>query len=238
MTASQIAFYADAFASVAGYRFKNPLLLIQALKHRSYLNVTSENRNQSYERLEFLGDAVLNLIVTEMLYTKFPGQDEGTMTKEKATLVNKKILADKASVMRLGEFILLSECEEKGGGRKRSSILSDVLEAVIGAVFLDSGYAECRKIALNQIYDDLDGILNDHQSVNFKGTLLELAQGKNLGMPVYSVINEKGPEHRKEFTVQVSVGNTTYGTGKGWSKKEAEQIAAREALIKLNTLKL
>ncbi len=236
MTAADMQALAFSFENRTRYRFRNPELLIQALKHRSYLNVTSEKRCQSYERLEFLGDAILNLIVTELLFSRFPSQDEGIMTKEKATLVNKKILASKAAGLRLGDMILLSESEEKVGGRRRMSILADVMESVIGAVFLDSGYTDARKIALRFVYNDLDHILNDFQSMNFKGTLLELTQGKNWGIPVYMVTGERGPEHRKEFTVQVQIKNVPYGSGTGLSKKEAEQSAAREALIKLNAL--
>lgn len=234
---AEIQSYVSAFEERTNYRFKNPALLIQALKHRSFLNVTSEKRSQSYERLEFLGDAILNLIVTELLFSRFPHQDEGTMTKEKATLVNKKILAAKSADLRLGDLLLLSESEEKIGGRQRMSILADVLESVIGAVFLDSGFHDSRKIALNYIYSDIEEILNDNQSMNFKGTLLELTQGKNWGIPLYTVILERGPEHQKEFTIQVQIKNIPYGNGTGPSKKEAEQLAAREALIKLNVLK-
>jgi ribonuclease-3 len=234
----KVQYYVSAFEERTQYRFRNPSLLIQALKHRSYLNMTSEKRSQSYERLEFLGDAILNLIVTELLYSRFPNQDEGTMTKEKAALVNKKILAAKAADLCLGDLILLSDSEEKVGGRRRLSILSDVLESVIGAVFLDSEYSVTRNIATRYIYNDMDAVLNDKQCINFKGTLLELTQGQNWGIPVYNVIEERGPEHQKEFIIQVFIKNTPYGTGKGLSKKEAEQIAAREALIKLNALKL
>jgi ribonuclease III len=234
----RVQYYVSAFEERTQYRFKNPSLLIQALKHRSYLNMTSEKRSQSYERLEFLGDAILNLIVTELLFSRFPNQDEGAMTKGKATLVNKKILAAKALELRLGDLILLSDSEEKVGGRQRLSILADILESVIGAVFLDSGYSGSRMIATRYIYNDMDAVLNDKQSINFKGNLLELTQGQNWGIPVYNVIEERGPEHQKEFTIQVFIKNTPHGTGKGSSKKEAEQFAAREALVKLNALKL
>lgn len=218
------------------YRIRNRNLFIQAFKHRSYLHFSEESRVMSYERLEFLGDSILNLIAAEHLYHKFPSNEEGQLTKQKALMVNKKVLSRKARALGLGDLILMSESEDKAGGRNRSSITADVLEAVIGAVFLDRGYIAARNFVTEFIFDDLDAVLADEDGINFKGTLLELAQQSNWGIPVYSVIREVGPEHHKEFTVEVKIKNKVLGTGKGMSKKEAEQKSARIALQKLNQI--
>jgi ribonuclease-3 len=210
-----------------------PELFIQALKHRSYLNVTNEERIASYERLEFLGDLILNLITGEKLFLRYPTQEEGDLTKAKSLLVNKKILAQKAKALGLGRFILISEGEERSGGRSRASILSDVLESVIGAIYLDSGYHQAKVFVLNHILYDMDEILSDDAHANFKGELLEWAQGKEWGIPSYVVVNEVGPEHSKEFTVEVMIKQEVFGAGKGLTKKDAEQHAAREALKKI-----
>jgi len=209
---------------------RNPQLFIQALKHRSYLHVSSEARIQSYERLEFLGDAILNMISSEWLYLTYGDHEEGDMTKCKALLVNKRVLAQRAERLGLAEHILLSEGEEKSGGRTRPSILSDVMEALIGAIYLDSNYETVRSFVRNFVLCDVDRILTDETNVNFKGELLEFAQSHDLGSPLYSVIEESGPEHQKRFTIEVLIKNKSCGRGKGLSKKDAEQQAAREAL--------
>ena len=218
------------------YSVRNPQLFIQALKHRSYLHVSAEERLQSYERLEFLGDAILNMISSEWLFLTYEGHEEGEMTKSKALLVNKKVLAQRAERLGLAEHILLSDGEEKSGGRSRASILSDVMEAVIGAIYLDSDYPTVRTFVRNLVLCDVERILTDEMNTNFKGELLEYTQSHELGSPLYSVIEESGPEHQKQFTVEVFIKNKSCGQGKGLSKKDAEQKAAREALkaIKAN----
>ncbi|MCB0833275.1 MAG: ribonuclease III [Bacteroidetes bacterium] len=213
-----------------GIRIHDPRIFVQALKHRSYLSVFNESRMASYERMEFLGDLVLSLVTGDYLYTKFTVQEEGDLTKNKSALVNKKILASKAEALRLGGFILMSEGEERSGGRQRASILSDVLESIIGAIYLDSGFHEARRFILRSVLNNVDGILSDEQHFNYKGELLEWAQARDLGMPVYTVLQEVGPEHNKEFTIQVSIRQQLYGIGKGPSKKEAEQLAAKSTL--------
>lgn len=222
-----------SFEKAIGARIHNPYLFIQALKHRSYLSIGNEDRVHSYERLEFLGDLILNLITGEFLYNLYPDQEEGDLTKNKSLLVNKKILALQAEGLGLGPFILMSEGEEKSGGRSRASILSDVLESVIAAIYLDSGYSAAKKFILGHILHNAVEILNDDLHFNYKGELLEWSQAKEWGIPAYTVIHQEGPEHNKEFTVEVSIKQQVYGSGKGLTKKDAEQQAARQALEKV-----
>ncbi len=191
---------------VLGVRIENPKLYIQALKHRSFLNVSNEKHFSSYERMEFLGDAILSTITAEFLFQKYPESDEGFLTKGKSHLVNKKTLAHKAEALGLGQFIVMSDGEERSGGRSRSSILSDVFEALIAAVYLDHGYHTARKFVLDTLLCDTERILQSEMNSNFKGDLLEYTQGKDLGIPQYIVVSETGPEHQKEFTIQVFDG--------------------------------
>lgn len=215
------------------YTINNPLLFVQSLKHRSYLNVTNAERITSYERLEFLGDSILNMIVSENLFRQFPDKEEGELTKCKALLVNKKVLAHCAERINLGEFVLLSEGEQRSGGRNRPSILSDVLESLIGAIYLDSGFDHAKAFIQRHVLTDMMQVLNDEMNTNFKGELLEFSQSSEWGMPHYVVISETGPEHSKQFTVEVKIKDQVYGMGKGMTKKDAEQQAAREALKKI-----
>jgi ribonuclease-3 len=222
-----------SFEKTIDVRIYDPHIFIQALKHRSYLSIGNEQRVRSYERLEFLGDLILNLITGEFLYKLYPHQYEGDLTKSKSLLVNKKILAQQAETLGLGRFILMSEGEEKSGGRLRPSILSDVLESVIGAIYLDSGYPASREFVLSHILHNTEEILSDDLNFNYKGELLEWSQAQEWGIPAYNVINQEGPEHNKEFTVEVLIKQQVYGNGKGLTKKDAEQQAARQALKKI-----
>ncbi len=218
-----------------GHTFRHRDLLVQALKHRSYLSVLNEDRIASYERLEFLGDAVLNMVVSEFLYSAFPRDEEGDLTKHKALLVNKKTLARKAEDLGIGEFVLLSDGEERSGGRTRTSILSDVLESIVGALLLDAGYHRTRTFIQQNLLLDFHGVLDDERNQNFKGELLEYTQSHDWGMPAYTLVDSTGPEHQKEFTVEVLIRNEVFGVGKGMTKKDAEQQAAKEALIRIRT---
>jgi ribonuclease-3 len=215
------------------YNFKNRELLIQALKHRSYLRNVNESRLKSNERLEFLGDTILNLVVTEHLFHAFPDKSEGELTKIKSLMVSENILVAKAQPIQLARFILMSEGEARSGGRYRPSIVADAYEAMIGAVYLDAGFEQAKNFIHRFILDDMDDIIADQLNKNFKSALLEFAQSKNWGLPRYVVKNETGPDHQKIFTVDVYVNNQISGSGHGASKKKAEQMAAREALEKL-----
>lgn len=222
---------ADLPASILGYRFKDTDLLREALTHRSYANSVSDH--PTYERLEFLGDSVLGLIVARHLFIKHPEQSEGQLTKKKASLVNLKTLTQVAKREGLGQWVRLSPEEDKAGGRKRGSILSDVFESVLGAIYLDGGLDAATKVIQRTILVPLSEDVPELIEVNYKGDLLEYLQGRGLGMPRYEVIDESGPDHQKVFTVVVYAQGHAAGRGTGSNKKEAEQIAAREALKSL-----
>ena len=215
------------------YSFTHPILLDQALKHRSHVYANDQEGIVSNERLEFLGDAVLDLIVTEYLYRRYPDQREGDLTQIKSLLVSKTILADKARIIRIGDFLHLSKEESHAGGRARTSILGDAFEAVLGAVYLDGGLAAAEGFVERHLLSSLDAITSDGNHLNFKSTLLEHTQSEGQGHPRYLVHAEEGPDHRKKFTVEVLVGGDRMGLGSGRSKKEAQQMAAREALNNL-----
>ncbi|UCD94871.1 MAG: ribonuclease III [Candidatus Zixiibacteriota bacterium] len=212
-----------------GYRFKNGGLLIQALTHRSYV-YHSDSDIVSNERLEFLGDSILGLVIAEYLYDEHPDYNEGDLTKTKAILVNETTLSQVGLESGLNEFILMSPEEGKSGGRERSSIISDAVEAVIGAIYLDSGLNAVRDFIKHMIISRSLDIMSDANQRNYKGELLEYLQSKGEGPPFYEVVSESGPDHDKTFTVIVKTAGLVTGTGRGPSKKEAEQHAASEAL--------
>ena len=215
---------------VINYRFHDQTLLIQALKHRSYLVHTGEARLQSNERLELLGDAVLGLVVTEKLYADFADAEEGVLTNYKSLLVIRVNLSRVALEFNLGKYILLNESEERAGGRMRDSILADAVEALIGAMYLDGGLEPARKMIHKHISTGLAILMEETQYKNFKSLLLEYCQRENKIGPLYIVENEEGPDHNKIFTVGVMINEIKYGSGTGPSKKIAEQRAAEEAL--------
>ena len=217
--------------------FNDPQLIITALKHRSYLNITNEDRIYSNERLEFLGDAVLDLVVTHYLYEKFPKRTEGELSKIKSILVSKPVLADIANQMSLGTFVLINWGEEKTGGRKRQSILGDAMEALIGAIYLDQGLEAARTFIQEHLLKNFQKIIKRGLYKNYKSILLEFAQSKGWEMPLYKVVREEGPDHAKEFIIEVYVDNRKLGEGRGSSKKMAEQQAARQAVKKLKLSK-
>ena len=206
---------------------------LQALMHRSYLE-QNEEYDVSNERLEFLGDSVLSLIVAEYLFDEFPEKDEGFLTKVRAKIVNRLALADAAEKINLGEFLLVSKNISNSFANGSKTILSDALEALIGAVYLDNGL-DSAKIFIQKILIQpnlKEGLYLIDE--NYKSQLLEFAQANKMESPTYNVIKEEGPQHNRLFTVKVSIGDTDYGVGKGKNKKSAEQKAAQEALEKLN----
>lgn len=211
-----------------GYRFKDRLLLRQALTHSSYANEQKINKYADYERLEFLGDAVLELVSSDYIYRENPEMTEGKMTKYRASIVCEPALAFCAREIGLEQYVLLGKGEEATGGRKRDSIVSDVMEAVIGAVYLDSGMEEARSYIYRFILSDLE---NKQLFYDAKTILQEEVQKENNGTLHYELISEEGPEHDKTFVVEAMVGNVKVGCGTGHSKKAAEQKAAYEALL-------
>ncbi|MDA3839374.1 MAG: ribonuclease III [Candidatus Delongbacteria bacterium] len=218
------------------YSFKNKDLLLTALKHRSFISQTIQERIDSNERLEFLGDSVLNFIVVKHLYKTYPDLDEGELSKMKSVIVSGENLSLIAREMNLGEHILLSEYEERAGGRDKSSILEDTFEAIIGAVYLDSGILKSEKIIKVLVLEDIKKALENTLTRNYKSELLELVQSNGLEPPTYEVISEEGPEHEKVFTVKAIVDGKEVSQGSSTSKKRAEQEASRKALENLDLL--
>jgi ribonuclease-3 len=219
-----------ALESRIGYRFSNPDLLRTSLRHRSILGQGDHESRISNERLEFLGDAVLDLCVADHLYRQFSTSTEGELTQFKSVIVSGGYLVGRARSIGLGEFLLLSDSETRTGGRDRASILEDAYEALIGAIYLDGGIDQARRFIRERILTDLDleSVLDRNQ--NYKSQLLELSQRRNHGTPVYRVVDEIGPDHSKFFVVEVLMADRVLGKGTGSSKKRAEQDAARVAI--------
>ena len=219
----------EEFQRIIGYRFKNQNLLKQALTHSSYANERHMKKLSDNERLEFLGDAVLELSSSEFLYENYPNLPEGELTKLRASIVCEPTLALCAQPLKLGDYILLGKGEDQTGGRKRKSIVSDALEAVIGAIYLDSGFATAKEFVFKFIMTDIE---SKHLFYDSKTILQELMQGKHLAYS-YELVSESGPDHDKNFTVEVHVEGETISRGNGHTKKAAEQEAAYKALLKL-----
>jgi ribonuclease III len=216
---------------VLNYRFNNRQLLAKALSHRSWVNsLKTEVKPESNERLEFLGDSILNAVITDHLYHTYPDREEGLLSKMKSLVVSAKVLGLCADSWKLGDFVFLSRSEEKAGGRSRPSILADAYEAVLGAVYLDGGMVAARRLVHDSLVSILKEVLADDDLANYKSELLEYTQSRGLGVPVYDVLEESGPEHAKRFVVGVFVQNQEWGRGRGTSKKSAEQMGARAAL--------
>lgn len=213
-----------------GHVFQDVTLLERAMAHRSWVNSESLPLIESNERLEFLGDAVLDMVVTDYLYATRPSEDEGKLSKIKGLVVSAKVLAEVARSIAVGEHLKLSRSEERGGGRDRESILADAFESVIGAIYLDAGYHPARDFLMRTLVSSFDRFLGDQELANYKSALLEHSQGKGWGAPHYEVERTEGPEHGKRYHVLVRVRGDIWGRGNGPTKKDAEQAAAREAL--------
>lgn len=209
--------------------FGNPLLLREALTHRSYLNEI-EQAWPSNERLEFLGDAVLGLITTDYLYERFPELGEGELTNLRSALVRTETLARFSAAMHLGQYLFLGRGEEMSAGRKRPAGLACAFEALLGAIYLDQGYEAAREWALTFIEPELAAVLEGRKDKNAKSALQELVQARLQQTPTYHLLSETGPDHAKSFEVEVRVGQRVLGRGKDRSKRGAEQLAAERAL--------
>lgn len=207
-------------------KFKNTKLLEEAFTHKSYAIEYSKTADN--ERLEFLGDSIISAVVAHFLFKRYPNVDEGHLSKLKSQLVSRASLAVWADDLGLGQFLLLSQGEEATGGRQRESLLGNVYESLVGAIFLDQGFSRAQRFIMRQLAKKKRIIETD-----FKSRLQELMQKKYKMPPTYHVVQETGPDHAKIFSLEVRMGKRTLGQGEGRSKKEAEQMAAKEALKKI-----
>ena len=220
-----------------GYSFKNKELLKNSLIHRSFGNEHRRYKKISNERLELLGDAVLDLVVTEYLYKSYANSTEGDLAKVKSMVVSEPVLAGISKKLEVGKYLLLSRGEELTGGRERSSILGDAFEAILGAIYMDSNFETAKEFVLTHIKDSIDHVDSNEEILDFKTILQEYSQKNYRVIPEYSVINEIGPDHQKIFEIEVKIDNgideekSDRGTGK--NKKTAEQAAAKSLCKKL-----
>lgn len=221
----------EEFQNKIGYEFKDENLLKQALTHSSYANEKRMKALSDNERLEFLGDAVLEMISSEFLYLNYTEFPEGELTRLRASMVCEPTLAYCAREIALGDYVFLGKGEDMTGGRDRKSVLSDAMEAVIGAIFLDGGFSAAKVFILKYIMTDIEHKRMFHDS---KTMLQETVQAQFKKNVTYELIGEKGPDHAKTFTVQVEIEDRVLGNGSGNTKKAAEQEAAYQALLKLN----
>jgi ribonuclease III len=211
------------------YKFRNSLLLAEALTHPSVGHETQQ-RHFDNQRFEFLGDAVLQLVITEYLFQRFGAAPEGQLTKLRSRLVSREALKTHAAALNLGRHLLMGRGEEASGGRSRPSTLADAFEALIGAIYLDGGLETAREFILEQARGDLVQIENKPVDINPKGQLQELLQSISPQSPIYELLSQSGPEHEKTFVVQAVWEGLVLGQGSGHSKKQAETAAALEAL--------
>ena len=210
-----------------GYSFNNKDLIIEALTHKSF------KKAYNNERLEFLGDAVLNLIVGEFLFKKFPKSAEGDLSKLRANLVNEKGFTKLANAINLGDYIYLSDAEERNNGRNKASILSDAFEAIMGAIYIESGLEVLKPIILNLLDKNYEDITLDNLFSDYKTALQEVTQSMFGVIPVYKLESATGPDHLKEFELSLWIADKNYTTAKGKSKKLAQQAAAKVVLEQL-----
>ncbi|HVB97358.1 MAG TPA: ribonuclease III [Chloroflexota bacterium] len=220
----------DRIERSLGIHFQNKSLLEQAFVHRSYLNENSSFPLKANERLEYLGDAVIGIIVSEYLYMTLPDATEGTLTTLRAALVRAQTLGRVARSLGLGQYLLISRGEIEAGGRTRRKLLAQTFEAVAGAIYLDQGYAVTRDFVLGHLKPDIDRIEHELPYTDAKSTLQVLAQRVTGIRPTYGVISETGPGHQPHFVVEVRLEDNVLGTGSGNNKRDAEQAAARIAL--------
>ena len=221
--------FAD-FETKIGYEFNNKRLVEQAFTHRSYLNENRAEGREHNERLEFLGDAVLELAVTEFLYAKYPERPEGDLTAYRAALVNTQSISDAATKLGMNEYLLLSRGEARDTGRARQIILANAFEALIGAIYIDSGYAAAQKFIEAQLFHKTDEVVEKRLWQDAKSRLQEIAQSLLGVTPTYEVSSQSGPDHDKRFVVVAQIGGEKIATGEGRSKQEAEQDGAQKAL--------
>ncbi len=219
-----------------GYAFKNKKFLSDALTHKSFHHEHSDRTYNYNERLEFLGDSVLGLIIAEILFRHEGLFTEADMSKMKSYLVKESVLFEMASKLALGRYLRLGKGEESTGGRQKKSVLSNALEALVGAIFLDSNYGETRDVVLNLFHEKIPYIISRKEAYDFKSELQEKSQSLFGTLPEYRIVKQEGEEHKKTFTAEVYINKELYGNGTGKSKKEAQMAAAKEALGRLERL--
>lgn len=213
--------------------FKNKMLLQRSMTHKSFSNENSHLLLRDNERLEFLGDSVLSIVISTYIFDNFPDYPEGELAKMRSVIVSEPILALKAREINLGDYLLLDKGEDLSGGRKRESILADSMEAIIGAVYLDCGIKKAEEFIIDLFETIIKEVEQGKYIQDFKTVLQEVIQQESINRPTYFVVDEKGPDHNKTFKVEVRHNNITLGSGQGSSKKEAEQNAAKVALEKI-----
>lgn len=213
-------------------KFSDISLLELALVHRSSVNETKTRAHN--ERLEFLGDAVLELVVTEFLYHQFPDKPEGELTSQRSALVKGDHLAQVARRLEIGDYLRMSRGEERGGGREKDYLLANAVEAIIGAIYLDQGYTVAQKFITDSILVDMEEILANNLHVDAKSYFQECAQEKISVTPIYKLLDEEGPDHNKIFTMGAYLGDKLIASGKGGSKQSAEQEAAKSAILEMH----
>jgi ribonuclease-3 len=219
-----------------GYRFRDVSLLADALKHRSVLPLYGEDRAKSNERLEFLGDAVLDFVVAEYFFHLFPTMTEGELTKLRSVIASGSVLVRAAQKVELGRFVLLSPNEEHTGGRERPSILEDAFEALIGAIYLDGGRKAAREFVETHLLGNWKEVVQQKEFVNYKSLLLEHVQSQQATAPIYVLRDQSGPDHLRRFVVEVVINGVVHGRGEGRSKKAAEQEAAYLTVLQLGLI--
>ena len=229
--------FIDGLEEKLGYRFKNKDLLKKALTHTSFYNQREKNEINHFQRLEFLGDSVLDLIVSKYLYKKFPFSSEGGLSKMKSIIISQPFVVKFANQINIDRYIILGKGIDLKKGRGKFSILADCLEACLGAIFIDSGINSCEKVIQRFLSNEKIELFTNDQISDFKTLLQEFTQKKFHCLPSYSTIKEAGLEHQKTFSMEVCIGTQVYGSGSGKNKKEAEQNAAYYALKKLKILK-
>jgi len=222
----------NEFESIIGYSFKNISILNNALTHSSYVASRSDHHEHN-ERLEFIGDAILDMVISLYLYKKCKNLTEGSLTRFRAGIVCEQSLYNASNNLKLGEYLLLSKGEENTGGRKRVSILADAFEAVIAAIYLDGGIKKAKEFIMKNLETTIKNAVENKLFSDYKSFLQEYVQKNNLGKLSYKLVREEGPDHDKTFEVALYLNNGIIGRGEGRSKKDAQQSAARDAIAGL-----
>ncbi|MFZ5995919.1 MAG: ribonuclease III [Nitrospirota bacterium] len=229
--------YTKEIEASLGYVFKNKKLLLNALTHKSFHHENASKNPAHNERLEFLGDSVLGLIIAEALYLEQGGLTEADMSKMKSYLVKESVLFEMASKLSLGTYLRLGKGEESTGGRTKKSVLSDAFEALVGAIFLDSDYPTAKAVVLGLFRERIPAVMLKQEGYDYKSELQERCQSMFGMLPDYKIVKQEGEEHKKVFTAEVYIKDTLYGSGIGKSKKEAQMAAAKGALEQLRYVK-